>query len=125
MPSNAEDLKSAVAGAAAWALAIVPVKLVGAATTASSPVTNKLLALALGAGISAATTPLLSAVLGWKTSNDKVRGVAIALGVAQTLDGVVHIFAPNFYSDDPAVALAGAGNVFYGAGILGILSAFY
>jgi len=63
-------------------------------------------------------------ILGWKTQPERVRGIALALGTAQVLDGLVHFFKPNFYSSDHEESLASAGNIFFGAGMLGILSAY-
>ena len=122
--TTTSDIKSVVAGAVVWAVAIPAVKLVGQATAGDAALLNKGVALILGAGIAAATTPLMSKILSWKNRNERVRGIALALGAAQTLDGLVHIFWPKFYSDDGSVGLACAGNIFYGAGLLGILSAY-
>jgi hypothetical protein len=47
-----------------------------------------------------------------------------ALGTAQVIDGLCHLFYPSFYHNDATVGLACAGNIFYGAGLLGILSAY-
>ena len=48
-----------------------------------------------------------------------------ALGTAQIIDGLVHLFYPSFYHDNPAIGLGCAGNIFYGAGLLGIFSAYH
>ena len=61
-------------------------------------------------------------MLGWKTSEEKTRGIALALGTAQILDGIVHLTYPNVYSDDQTEAIASAGNIFLVAGMLGVLS---
>jgi hypothetical protein len=53
-----------------------------------------------------------------------VRGVALALGVAQVTDGLMHMFYPSFYSSDRDVGIACASNIFLGAGLLGIFSAY-
>ncbi len=125
-----DDFKTLVAGAVAWALAIPPVMIAGnavVATDGTNPkdlVVNKIIALVVGVGISGATTPALSYVMGWTSPSQKVRGIALALGAAQTIDGLVHIFYPAFYSSDPSVGLGCAGNVFLGAGLLGIFSAY-
>ena len=120
---NAMDAKSFAAGFAAWAAAIPIVKVAGEYTADGA--TGKLLMMgSVGLGIAFATTPLLSAILGWRTREQRVRGIAIALGVAQTIDGVVHLLYPSFYSSNPSVALSAAGHIFFGAGALGILSAF-
>eukprot|EP01039_Chlorochromonas_danica_P019199 gene19199-23212_t len=66
----------------------------------------------------------MSYLMGWKTREAKIRGIALALGTAQTLDGVVHMLYPHFYSTIPSVALAAAGNIFWGAGLLGIFSVY-
>ncbi|CAB9516179.1 expressed unknown protein [Seminavis robusta] len=117
------DLTTMAAGATAWAMAIPAVKIAGNGVATGSD-TNKGLALLVGIGIAYATTPLLSLVLGWKTASEKVRGVALALGTAQTIDGLVHLFYPSFYHENPTVGLGCAGNIFYGAGLLGIFSAY-
>jgi len=125
------DLSIMAVGAAAWALAIPAVQAagrgVGSYREASHDRVPYLVvrsgALIVGAGIAAVTPPMLSYLLCWKTSTEKVRGVALALGTAQVLDGLVHLFWPNFYDKDPHTGLACAGNIFYGAGLLGILSA--
>jgi hypothetical protein len=123
--ANSFDAKALVSGALAWAAAIPAVMLVGPKTAESSATSNKVLALALGVGISAATTPLLSYVLNWRTREEKVRGIALALGTAQVLDGIVHIAHPKFYANDAGEGLACAGNIFWGAGLLGILSCYF
>ncbi len=105
-------------------MAIPVVKLVGPLTAGNSPIQNKVGALILGAGIAAVTTPILSSILGWKTRLERVRGIALALGAAQTLDGLVHLFHPTFYSANAAEGLSCAGNIFLGAGLLGIMSAY-
>jgi hypothetical protein len=86
--------------------------------------TGQVVALVVGAGIAAATTPLLSSIMGWQTRQQRVRGIALALGVAQTIDGLAHFFHPTIYAANPTVGLACAGNIFYGAGLLGILSVY-
>lgn len=117
------DLKALVAGAVAWLLVIPAVKLAGS-VVAEGGVGTKLGMVAVGAGISVTTTPILSRLLGWTTRADRVRGIALALGAAQTIDGLVHFFAPDFYASDPRVGLASAGNIFLGAGLLGIFSVY-
>lgn len=123
-----DDFKSLVAGVVAWVLAVPPVTVVGHAVVAindeQDKTANKIGALVVGVVVAGATTPLLSYVMGWKTPSQKVRGVALALGAAQTLDGLVHIFYPAFYAADPTVGLGCAGNIFWGAGLLGIFSAY-
>jgi hypothetical protein len=144
-----QDLAIVVIGAVAWTLAIVPVQLAGKAcagddsvaknddnkggkliktssssSSSSSLAFNKGVCLVIGVALAAVTTPVLSSVCGWHTPHERVRGVAIALGTAQTMDGIMHIYHPTFYSKNPNVAIAGAGNIFLGAGLLGILSAY-
>ncbi len=85
---------------------------------------SQFLLLGFGIGLAAVTTPALSYLLGWKTREARIRGIALALGMAQTLDGIVHTFYPTFYSTTLNYALAGAGNIFWGAGLLGIFSVF-
>jgi hypothetical protein len=119
---TARDSVSLAAGAAAWAAAVPLVRAVGPVVANGGARTRGgvlLLALAIGAG----TTPLLARLLGWKSSAERVRGVALALGAAQTLDGVVHLFAPTFYSAKHSEALGAAGSIFSAAGLLGIFSA--
>ena len=50
--------------------------------------------------------------------------IALALGAAQTIDGLVHMFMPDFYSADRETSVGCAANIFYGAGLLGIFSAY-
>ncbi|KAL7560103.1 hypothetical protein ACA910_005359 [Epithemia clementina (nom. ined.)] len=121
------------AGATAWALAIPVVQIAGRGITPATMGAGrggeilsgaKILALLVGMGVAYSTTPLLSALMGWKTPSEKVRGIALALGTAQVLDGLVHMLYPSFYDRNPNVGLACAGNIFYGAGLLGIFSAY-
>jgi hypothetical protein len=132
-----EDVKSIIAGMVAWLVAIPPVMIAGnavsavvdptATTTKGSDgrlVLNRAAAVVVGVGIAKVTTPALSYIMGWTTPSQKVRGIALALGAAQTLDGIVHLFYPTFYANDPTVGLACAGNIFLGAGLLGIFSAY-
>jgi hypothetical protein len=63
-------------------------------------------------------------IMGWKTPHERARGVALAIGAAQVTDGLMHLFTPDFYSADRNVGLACAGNIFYGAGLLGIFQAY-
>jgi hypothetical protein len=120
---NNDDLKSIGIGVIAWSLAVPAVKYAGDAVVKGGQVT-KVVALAFGGGLAASTTPLLSYIMGWKTPHSRVRGIALALGAAQTIDGLVYLFLPDFYSNDPQASVACAGNIFYGAGLLGILSAY-
>lgn len=116
------DLKTMAAGAAAWAIAVPAVRFAGSACTSSEA--NRYAAVVAGVGIAYATTPLLSKLMKWKTPSEKVRGIALALGTAQVIDGLLHIFVPSFYSDHADTKVACAGNVFLGAGLLGLFSAF-
>ena len=133
--TNNKDMTIMAVGAAAWACAVPAVQMAGRGLMASSSHTSsskdefgflvsRAAALLVGIGIAAGTTPLLSYLLHWQTPSEKVRGIALALGTAQVIDGLVHLFAPDFYDKDPRVGLACAGNIFYGAGLLGIFSAF-
>lgn len=117
------DGRALVAGAAAWAAAAPLVRAVGPVVARGSPAA-KAGVLALAAGISVLTTPLLARLLGWRTPPERVRGVALALGVAQCIDGLVHFYWPRFYSADAAAALGSSGAVFAAAGVLGICSAY-
>jgi hypothetical protein len=120
---NSEDVSSMIAGAVAWTMAIVPVATVGKVVHAGGTGT-KVLALILGTGIAAGTTPLLAYVMNWKTQYARVRGIALALGTAQTIDGLVHLFLPHFYNKDHAIGVMCSANIFFGAGLLGIFSAY-
>ena len=122
---STDDMFTMALGAGAWAVAIPAVKIAGT-SVANEPTgenTTKVLACVVGVGIAYITTPLLSYIRNWKTSNEKVRGIALALGTAQVVDGLCHMFYPTFYTNDPSTGLACAGNIFYGAGLLGIFSA--
>ena len=112
-----------LAGAAAWTVAIVPVSIAGKIVHAGGTDT-KFLALVFGTGIAAGTTPFLAYLLNWKTQYARVRGIAIALGTAQTIDGLVHLFLPHFYNEDHSIGIMCSANIFFGAGFLGIFSAF-
>jgi hypothetical protein len=123
MSSPQNDVVSLLTGAGAWAVAIPLVKY-AADACANGGTDTKVLFLGIGVGIAWVTTPLLSSILGWRTRQARIRGIALALGMAQTLDGVVHLLYPNFYSASSSAAIAGAGNIFWGAGLLGILSVY-
>jgi hypothetical protein len=129
------DLTTVLVGATAWVLAIYPVCKVGSMsaeikeevkdkTVTGALLHNRILVLILGVGVAAATTPLLGVLCGWKSPEQRVRGIAIALGTAQTIDGLVHMFYPSFYSTNKDVAIACSANIFFGAGLLGIFSAY-
>lgn len=120
---DTNDIATYGAGVAAWTLAIVPVKWIGN-VTATGEVGNKVFAVVLGTLIAYGTTPIMSYMMGWKTQYERVRGIAIALGTAQTIDGLVHLFVPNFYHDDRGTAIMSSANIFFGAGLLGIFSAY-
>lgn len=110
-------------GGAAWLVA-VPIVKFACKVSAGNEVGPKIATMALGALIAAVTTPVASMLVGWKSRDEKVRGIAIMLGVAQMIDGVVHLFFPAFYSSNTQQATAASGNIFFGAGALGIASAF-
>jgi uncharacterized oligopeptide transporter (OPT) family protein len=117
------DAVALAAGAAGWVVAIPVVQFAGSlAKNEQTP--NKLLVLGLGFVISLATTPLIGYFLGWKTRASRIRGIALALGMAQTIDGVVHMFHPEFYSADKVAAHYASSSIFFGAGVLGIASVF-
>lgn len=129
------DLKLMAAGAIAWTVAIPAVRIAGNALVGSTGAgtdeghdddksTAKIGAVVVGVTIAVGTATFLPYTMGWKTPYEKVRGIALALGTAQTIDGLVHIFYPAFYASSPAVALGCAANIFFGAGLLGILSAY-
>ena len=121
--SLTNDFKTMIMGVAGWSIAVPAVKIAGQACVASNG--NKAGAVVFGVGLAYITTPLLARIAGWKTPTEKVRGVALALALAaQMVDGLVHIFFPSFYTDHPPTGLACAGNIFWGAGLLGIFSAF-
>lgn len=120
---ESKDFMAVVAGVLAWAVAIPAVQLAGN-WIANGGTGSQIGALIFGVAIAAATTPLLSRILGWKTRDARIRGIALALGTAQTIDGLVYMFKPDFYSDQPAIGLASAGNIFFGAGLLGIFSVY-
>lgn len=120
--SSTSDATALVAGVAAWAAVIPLVKLAGPVVANGSTGTKVALFAAL-VGFSATTTPIMSRVLGWRTSNEKVRGIALALGAAQVADGLAHFFYPTIYSPDARVAVGAAGAIFAAAGALGIFSA--
>jgi hypothetical protein len=117
------DARALIAGAAGWAAAAPLVRAVGPVVADGSPAA-KAVVLALAAGISALTTPLLARLLGWRSAHERVRGIALALGAAQCIDGLVHFYWPGFYSANPRVALGASGSVFAAAGLLGIFSAY-
>ena len=121
---NQRDMMAIVVGGAAWGAAIPAVILAGRYTTISSSTTNKIIAVGLGAGIAYITTPALSYLCGWESRAERVRGIALALGTAQTLDGLIHLAHPGFYSNLPSEAIACAANIFLGAGLLGIFSVY-
>lgn len=123
---DVQDAKTIVAGAAVWRIAIPIVKIAGKAVADNKSAfsAKKVAVWGLIAGISSVTTPLFAAVLGWQTPNEKVRGIALALGTAQTLDGLVHTFWPSFYNPEHGPAVASAGSIFTAAGLLGIFSAY-
>ncbi len=118
------DIKAVVAGAAGWAAAIPIVMYAGPRSNEASSAGAKAAALALGVGIAAVTTPTLSYLLGWKTREEKLRGVALGIGAAQVLDGLVHVAYPKFYANDAADGLACASSIFWAAGLTGILSCY-
>ena len=70
------DLTTCVVGAIGWALAIPAVKLAGSGVS-SGVAAHKALAIAADIGIAYFTTPLLASLMGWKSPEEKVRGVAL------------------------------------------------
>jgi hypothetical protein len=127
---NLQDLSTMGVGALAWTVAILPVKMAGSACADDEVVRkgrdafNRGACVLVGIALAAATTPALAYLCGWKTPHERVRGIAIALGTAQTIDGLTHLFNPSFYSTNKSVSIACAGNIFFGAGLLGIFSAY-
>ena len=126
------DLKIMAAGAGAWAAAVPAVKIAGNAIVGSDSTAGsdndltvaKTGAVVVGVLIAVGTSKFLPYIMDWKTPYEKVRGIALALGTAQTIDGLVHIFCPTFYATSPAVSVGCAANIFFGAGLLGLLSAY-
>ena len=118
-----DDLKTVAAGVVAWTAAIIPVSMAGKIVSEGGTGT-KILALVLGTGIAAGTTPLLAYFMDWKSQYARVRGIAIALGTAQTIDGLVHLFLPHFYNENHYTGIMCSANIFFGAGLLGIFSAY-
>lgn len=117
------DATSAGFGVLGWAVAVPVVRLAGEISKSHGD-SAKWGVLGLGFSISLFTTPLGGSLLGWKTQDSRIRGIAIALGTAQMIDGVVHMFYPDFYSADPTEARASSAAIFFGAGCLGVLSCF-
>jgi type IV secretory pathway VirB2 component (pilin) len=110
-------------GGAVWTCAILPVQLAGR-SVAKGGTGTKVAAVAVGAIIAYGTTPLFAYLMSWKTAETKIRGIALALGTAQVIDGLVHIFMPTFYSKNHPEGIGCAGNIFLGAGLLGIFSSY-
>lgn len=121
--SSKNDGIALLAGAGAWTAVIPLVKYAGEACT-NGGANTKIFFLAFGVGLAWVTTPLLSYILGWKTRDARIRGIALSLGMAQTLDGIVHLLYPDFYSANASFAISSAGNIFWGAGLLGIFSVY-
>lgn len=117
------DVIALIAGAGAWA-SVIPLVSFAGQKCVEGGTNTQVIFLVFGVGLAAITTPLLSSILGWKTRSARIRGIALALGMAQTLDGIVHTFYPAFYSNNPYYGIAAAGNIFWGAGLLGIFSVF-
>lgn len=117
------DVIALGAGVAVW-VAVIPLVQYAGRVCVEQGQTGKNLFLLIGVGIAAATTPAVSYALGWKTRDAKIRRIALALGAANTIDGLVHILYPHFYSSASPIALAAAGNIFWGAGLLGIFSVY-
>ena len=120
---NTTDIKAIVAGSIGWTVAIPLVRLVGPRVSSGSNL-EKVSVLTLCLGIGIVTTPLLSHILNWHTSNERIRGIALALGTAQCIDGVVNMFIPDFYSPNALHALGGVASIFAAAGTLGIFSVY-
>jgi hypothetical protein len=120
------DSKALLVGGIAWVCVIPLVRGIGRYTAARTSNRDTRKAIGMGAGVivAAVTTPLISAMLGWETREEKTRGIALGLGVPQLIDGVVHILFPNFYDKDDQIAIQCAGHIFWGAGLLGILSCY-
>jgi hypothetical protein len=48
----------------------------------------------------------------------------LALGTAQTIDGLVHLIVPHFYDENHRIDIMCAANIFFCAGTLGLFSAY-
>jgi hypothetical protein len=48
-------------------------------------------------------------------------GITIVTATALLLDGIAHAWFPSLYGSDPALILAGAGAIFWGAGVALVL----
>jgi hypothetical protein len=120
------DAKALLIGGIGWVGVIPLVRGIGRYTAARTNNQDTRKAIGMGAGviIAAVTTPLISSVLGWETTEEKTRGIALGLGVAQLTDGVVHLLFPSFYDKDDQTAIQCAGHIFWGAGLVGILSCY-
>lgn len=121
---SSSDLLSAGVGAVAWGAVIPFVKFAGKAIAATEKNTTKVMVLGAVLALSIVTTPIAGKLLKWERREERIRGVAIGLGIAQTLDGLVHMFNPTFYSNNPVEANYSSAAIFFGAGTLGILSCF-
>lgn len=119
-----EDVSAIVAGAAVWALAIPLVRYAGPIITGSGGARIGMLAVC--AVIAAVTTPAMATVLGWRSRAQRIRGVALALGAAQTIDGLVFAFYPALYvAASNTEVLRGVGSgIMFTAGLTGIASAY-
>ena len=60
----------------------------------------------------------------WQTRQQVTRGITIGTTTALFLDGLAHGFFPSIYSNDPTVAVRGAGAIFWGAACFIALSPF-
>eukprot|EP01126_Amoeba_proteus_P043674 TRINITY_DN4807_c0_g2_i1.p1 TRINITY_DN4807_c0_g2~~TRINITY_DN4807_c0_g2_i1.p1 ORF type:complete len:123 (+),score=21.83 TRINITY_DN4807_c0_g2_i1:51-419(+) len=118
-----KDVIAIAAGVGIWATAIPLVKFFGNYWNRGG-FAEKAVTLGAGVLISAVTTPILGYALQWQTQADRTRGIAVGLGAAQVLDGLVHLYHPRFYSDDQNTRIYCAGSIFFVAGLTGILSAF-
>ena len=55
---------------------------------------------------------------------ERVRGIALALGAAQAIDGLVLVFVPRFYGADADASLGACSSIFLTAGLTGLASAY-
>jgi len=117
-----EDAKTLIAGAAAWACAVPVVRFAGPLIARGGG--PRLAALALCGAIALSTTPVVSYILGWRSRAERMRGIALALGAAQAIDGLVHVFVPRFYGADADASLGACSSIFLTAGLTGLASAY-
>lgn len=114
---DGDDLKTMAADPSTCTDVTMPVSTLGKLESDGETAT-KLLAFIVGIVIAAGTTSLLPYLTNWKSQYVCFRGIAIALGSAQTIDGLMHLFPPHFYGEDHYIMCS--ASIFFGAGLLGI-----